>query len=321
MKAGAFQQLAGGTGKLHWWIVLLSGLTACQPKELPMPAELPAKPDLSFTCVADPDPHLPVTPEADVIFQKARAMEKAAGPKDFDTIARTYEQAVALGHWKAMQNAQVLYYQGLTTHPAPAQRVIDLNEMLIKLGAAIGYYNMATYLEEGYGVRQDRQAALAYYRKSADLGSPLGQARVGYLLEFDLKRPDAGAPMLECAVKQGQADAAWNLALHYRSEYELDMQKALNYLQISTALGGELAAFDLYNTFDKGLSKTGGGWNTSIDKERARRYRLILQVIRKDVAARFPDIDKIVPLPPAPLPPWDGTFEYQKQKGVPPSSS
>ncbi|MFT3720842.1 DUF6396 domain-containing protein [Pseudorhodoferax sp.] len=285
-----------------------------------MPAELPAKPDLSFTCVADSDPHLPVTPEADVIFQKARAMEKAAGPKDFDTIARTYEQAVALGHWKAMQNAQVLYYQGLTTHPAPAQRVIDLNEMLIKLGAAIGYYNMATYLEEGYGVRQDRQAALSYYRKSADLGSPLGQARVGDLLAFKLKRPDIGVPMLQCAVQQGSASAAHTLAFHYHLSQPSNTVRALDYLQRSAALGGEGAAFSLYNTFDDGLSKDDGGWDTPVDKERARRYRLIWKDLQRNPAARFPDIDKIVPLPPAPLPPWDGTFEYQKQKSVPPSS-
>ncbi|MFT3720840.1 DUF6396 domain-containing protein [Pseudorhodoferax sp.] len=286
-----------------------------------MPADLPPKPDLSFTCVVDPDPGLPVTPEADAIFQKARAMEKSNGPKDFDTIARTYEQAVALGHWKAMQNAQVLYYQGLTTHPAPAQRVIDLNEMLIKLGAAIGYYNMATYLEEGYGVKQDRKAALTYYRKSADLGSPLGQTRVGDLLAFKLKRPDIGVSILECAVGQGSADAARKLAGHYRTESPPNMSKALDYLQRSVALGGGQAAFSLYHTFNRGLSKADGGWDTPIDKERARRYDIIMGIIDKNTSARFPDIDKIVPLPPAPLPPWDGTFEYQKQKGAPPSSS
>ncbi|MFT3720843.1 DUF6396 domain-containing protein [Pseudorhodoferax sp.] len=285
-----------------------------------MPADLPAKPDLSFTCVVDPDPSLPVTPEAEAIFQKARAMEKSNGLKDFDTIARIYEQAVALGHWKAMQNAQVLYYQGLTTHPAPAQRVIDLNEMLIKLGAAIGYYNMATYLEEGYGVKQDRKAALAYYRKSADLGSPLGQAHVGDLLALKLKRPDIGVLMLECAIEQGNARAAYTLATRYQLNTPPDMKKALAYLQRSVALGGGQAAFALYNTFDRGLSESDGGYDTLVDKERARRYRLIRQETRRNPDARFPDIDKIVPLPPAELPNWDGTFEYQK-KSAPPSSS
>ena len=123
-------------------VALMPLLAACQPGESSMPntPNLPASPDLRFTCVANPDPGLPVTPEADAIFQKARAMERAEGPKDFDSIARTYEQAVALGHWKAMHNAQIPYYQGLTTHPDPAQRVIDLNEKLIELGAAIGYH-------------------------------------------------------------------------------------------------------------------------------------------------------------------------------------
>ncbi|MEX5993836.1 DUF6396 domain-containing protein [Providencia vermicola] len=33
----------------------------------------------------------------------------------------------------------------------------------------------------------------------------------------------------------------------------------------------------------------------------------------KNPYAKFPDINKIVPLPPAELPEWDGTFEYQKE--------
>ena len=35
---------------------------------------------------------------------------------------------------------------------------------------------------------------------------------------------------------------------------------------------------------------------------------------------KVPDIDKIVPLPPAKLPPWDGTFEWEKEQAaaVPP---
>ncbi|EKT59355.1 DUF6396 domain-containing protein, partial [Providencia burhodogranariea] len=38
------------------------------------------------------------------------------------------------------------------------------------------------------------------------------------------------------------------------------------------------------------------------------------QALKRNPRATFPDIDKIVPLPPAELPEWDGTFEYQTQQ-------
>uniref|UniRef100_UPI0039B77745 tetratricopeptide repeat protein n=1 Tax=Comamonas halotolerans TaxID=3041496 RepID=UPI0039B77745 len=171
-------------------------------------------------------------------------LEKAPGPKDFDTIARTYEQAVALGHWKAMQNVQILYYQGLTTHPAPALRVTELNEKLIALGAAIGYYNMANNLETGYGVKQDKKAALAYYRKSADLGSPDGQAYVGEKMVFDFKKRDLGRSMLECAIAQGSPIAARTLGLFHQL-VSYNFSEMLSAMQKAVSLGDYLSALGL----------------------------------------------------------------------------
>ncbi len=238
-------------------------------------------------------------------------MEKAAGPKDFNTIAKIYTQAGDLGHWKALQNLQVLYYQGLADHPKSEQHVIDINEKLIKMGVPIGYYNMATYLEQGYGVKQDQKAALTYYRKSADLGSTNGQAYVGKLLVWDLKNFDVGVPMLECALNQGSAAAAHELSGYYR-EFKDDLNGSLRYLQRGTALGDESASSLLVEAFDKGPEAFPTDYKTGVDKERARRYRLIQNELDRNPSARFPDIDKIVPLPPAALPAWNGEFEYRK---------
>ncbi len=58
------------------------------------------------------------------------------------------------------------------------------------------------------------------------------------------------------------------------------------------------------------------------DPERSRRYKLIGKFIDANdgLNPKVPDIDKIVPLPPAKLPPWDGTFQWQKEQdaAVPP---
>ena len=50
------------------------------------------------------------------------------------------------------------------------------------------------------------------------------------------------------------------------------------------------------------------------DPERSRRYQKIEELLPAN-AQRQPEItniDQIVPLPPAPLPPWDGGLQWQK---------
>jgi uncharacterized protein len=293
--------------------MLCVGAAGCRPNERDNMSEKSGSatsPDLNFKCVHESDRVPAVTPEADAVFQRARVMERAAGAKDFDAIAKLYAQAGEMGHWKALQNLQVLYYQGLADHPKPAQHVIDINERLIKLGAPIGYYNMATYLEQGYGVKQDKTAALNYYRKSADMGSPQGQLHVGKLLTWEAKQFDVGVPMLECAMAQGNGRAARELSGYYRAAQN-DLQKALSFAQRGAALGNPESASVLFDCFDKGASAL-TDYRTGVDKARAARYLSIIKELERNTSARFPDIDKIVPLPPAPLPAWDGTFEYKK---------
>ena len=267
---------------------------------------------LAFTCVRETDKVPPISPEAEKLFQQARSMEKASGAKDFNAIAKLYDKAGELGHWKALQNLQVLYYQGLADHPKPAQHVIDINEKLIKLAVPIGYYNMATYLEQGYGVKQDKAAAMVYYRKSADMGSPNGQTYVGKLLTWDAKQFDIGVPMLECAMNQGSGAAAWEIAGYYQM-FKNDYANALKYAQKAASLGSELAIGAVAESFAEG-SNAIRDYKTGIDKERATRYKTIEKEIQRNPSARFPDIDKIVPLPPAPLPAWNGEFEYRKNR-------
>jgi uncharacterized protein len=54
------------------------------------------------------------------------------------------------------------------------------------------------------------------------------------------------------------------------------------------------------------------------DPERTRRYRLIGEFIDRNEGRnpKVPDIDKIAPLPPAPLPAWDGTFQWKKEQAA-----
>ena len=52
-----------------------------------------------------------------------------------------------------------------------------------------------------------------------------------------------------------------------------------------------------------------------VDQERSVRYGAITKFISRYDGRnpKVPDIDKIVPLPPTPLPEWDGTFQWEKE--------
>lgn len=62
--------------------------------------------------------------------------------------------------------------------------------------------------------------------------------------------------------------------------------------------------------------------NLPKDDERSRRYETIASVLSRYsyLNPKVPEIDRIVPLPPAKLPPWDGKLQWLKEHeaNVPP---
>jgi hypothetical protein len=276
--------------------------------------------NLAFTCTHEADKLPSLDQEADQLFKYARYLEKKEGPKEYSEIGNLYRRASRMKHYKAMGNLQSLLYQGLVPSPDPENEAVDLVEELIKMNVPFGYYIMGTYLEEGFGVKMDRDAAMKYFRKAADLGNPEGQTAVGNLLSYKLFRFQLAREFYACAVDQGYAEAAFQLAMDYKSGSN---RNATKYYQKAVERGHEIVAFFMSNSFGQINSPTDQMYYLGFDKaypERARRYELIAKEINRNPSARFPDIDKIVPLPPIPLPEWDGTFEYKKEleKQIPP---
>ncbi|MBL7636484.1 sel1 repeat family protein [Atlantibacter hermannii] len=289
--------------------------------------------NLAFTCTKEADHVPPLDLQADVLFKQARAMQKAPGAKNYDAIASLYRQAAAKDHYKAMINLQNMLYQGLAKPAygkAAPEEAVELSERLMKLGVPGGYYSMGLYLETGYGVKRDKAASLSYFRKAADLGSPEGQYVIGklfmtarfedasnpdpYKVHFKPNpayRPEIGRIMLDCAANQGSAEAAYQLALNYQL-IQGDYKNAIKYFQLSVQYGNSTVAYKLSQVFERLYPEEKYNLNVIKDPERSRRYKLISDEIDNNPSARFPDIDKIVPLPPAELPKWDGTFEYKK---------
>jgi len=85
--------------------------------------------------------------------------------------------------------------------------------------------------------------------------------------------------------------------------------EAIQVYQKGVAAGDEASAFALQRLFAERQKSDGG---TSVDTERARRYEAtrVFLAANQNANATVPDVEKIVPLPPAPLPAWNGTFRW-----------
>ena len=79
--------------------------------------------------------------------------------------------------------------------------------------------------------------------------------------------------------------------------------------------GNYLSAFILSNAFKAGKEKGNNNFlDVEIDEERARRYSIIDSYLStyEFMSPTVPDLDDIVPLPPSPLPEWDGKIAFQR---------
>ena len=286
-------------------------------------------PSAAFTCVHEAKFTPPRDPEAEQLYQHARWLRSAnllkEDPAAYPAIERLVRIATAYGHDKANLALRGMLKKGQAQSANPIKESVDLVEDLIRRGIPGGYYDMANYLMEGYGVVGDMDLAIRYYRKAADMGSPDAQYLIGSKL-VDLNNhteaeAEIGLQMYRCAAEQGHGEAAKFLGIR-KSSLE-KYPEALEAFQLGVKAGNAPAAswleigFQVTDASD--LSYLG---QTKADPERARRYKAIWQIL-SDYDYRdpkVPEINSIVPLPPAKLPPWDGKLQWLEahKANVPP---
>ena len=221
-------------------------------------------------------------------------------------LVRSFElmkQAAERGHIKAMSNLVLDYLNGDGVKQSD-KMAVHWAEELIKRNSGLGYYHMAYFLEQGIGVRQDHVAALIYYRKAADSGDPQAQLYVGKKIAASVGQSapndktrgfDVTRSMLECALAQGLPDAGYALGNHLAWSEGL-MPKALVAYQSAARLGHGTSLWRLHTIFEEGEG--------SIEKDLARSscYEVLWKQSKADKTRTFPDIDRICPLPPKPMP-------------------
>lgn len=311
-------------------IALALATTACsdRPKDHVMPDLADVRAKLAFTCAYERDVLPPLPAEADVLFKYARWQQKNNILKEDPTIdqqvGRLYRIAAAHGHYKAIVNLQ----NGIARHrfAGDIDEIFAMTQGLIERGIPGGYYDMGIYLEKGInGVKQDPDLALKYFRKAADLGSPEGQYYVGDKLT-DLRdvpsAQDIGIQMWRCAAEQGHGEAALALGIHLTNGGLY--REAIQALQLGVKAGNEVAALGLDEGFN-GPASTDRLYflGQEKDPERAARYKAIGKTLSdySYLNPKVPEIDQIVPLPPAKLPPWDGKIQWLKdhEANIPPT--
>ncbi|HKS34900.1 MAG TPA: DUF6396 domain-containing protein [Enterobacteriaceae bacterium] len=267
---------------------------------------------LAFTCRHEtlPEP----SADADVLFKYARWLQVNNQLKE-DTavdkqVERLYRIAAADGHVKAGIN---LLNGALRGHfSVSGAEQLRMSQGLIDKQVATGYYFIAIYLQYGAGgLKKDEEKALRYYRKAADEGSALAQASVGNKLFQIEGTGDVARQMWRCAAEQGEGDVASSLGVNLKGKGRY--QEAIEAFQLGVAAGTPSSASFLENGFN-GPEPTDDLYylGQQHDPERVSRYKKIWKILSDYAYAHpgIPEINDIVPLPPAPLPVWDGKVKW-----------
>ncbi|TBX32979.1 sel1 repeat family protein [Rahnella victoriana] len=281
--------------------------------------------NLAFTCKHETIPAS--SADSDVLFKYARWLQKNNQLKEDKAVEaqteRLYRIAAENGHFKANINLQNGAMRGQFDISNAEQ--IRMSQNLIDAKVATGYYFIAIYLDNGAaGLRQDTEMALRYYRKAADEGNPQAQAYLGDKLAPIDVAPDISRQMFRCAAEQGEGEGEAAKALGINLKNRGNYNEAINVFQLGVAAGDDISAYSLQHGFSGPDSKDKLYYlGQQKDSERARRYEIISDILSRYSYAHptVPEINDIVPLPPTPLPAWDGKIKWveDRKANIPPA--
>ena len=299
-----------------------TGLRPPPDKDIQMKSLAAIKDNLAFTCNREVIPA--ANTESDVLFQYARWLQKNNQLKqeaEVDReVARLYRIAAENGHVKANINLQNDSLRG--KFRLQGHEHLRFSQVLIDADVATGYYFVSLFLKNGIAdLQQDMEMSLRFLRKAADEGSAQAQYEIGDALALSDRSPEVARQMRRCAAAQGQGAAALDLAIDLQIEKQY--REAVKVFQLGVAAGDETSASFLHKGF-RGPDPTNELHYLEVvkDLERAERYKAIWSILADYSYAhpKVPEINEILPLPPAKLPPWDGKLQWleAREANIPP---
>lgn len=271
----------------------------------------------AFTCTHQAATAPLVDPQAELWFQQGMDLLKKNHTKysaDYSAMHWLWSRAARKKHWRAQQSLIITYLYGYGV-PQSSEKAVQLIAEAMEWGEPAAWAIMANVHSFGLdGLAPDMLRAYAFRQKAADMGAAEAQSNLGENLMADENNPlhgiwnnkKIGMQMLECARSQGYASAANKIAFYYiQRNTDEEKMRGLPYLQDAVRMGSESSALALASIFDSGTKDN--MLQMPKDSERARRYQLLSETLTFFPALRFPHLDNILPLPPAPLPSWSGS--------------
>ncbi len=311
-------------------------------QELPRNEELslfdPHRP--GFACEIEATKVPPIDAQADAWFREAQALDDPdmwEEDRDYKKIVQLTRQAAERRHWKAMLNLATLYLEKRDP-PHGEMEALALVEQAMRLGIPAAYDRMGTYYMNSVGVFGDATKAFAFWQKAAEMGNPQAMAYLGDKMAATWDSPNDGfwanmsvaRKMLECSLAQGYGPAAYSLYYIQLFPRAADGKiigprtsntRALALMTLHTGVkfGCSDCARDLSVEFRK-PDDLADMLVPYLDKARSERYVVLHNALNLNPLLRFPNLDKVLPLPPATLPPWDGSKKtlIDAAKGVTP---
>jgi TPR repeat protein len=282
--------------------------------------------------VTDPPPvcrrwkdHMPRQrdPEAYRLYIKARNFWRSKKEFEFKReelqgILADVKLAAEKGDWGARALLAHFHLRGLghldtnKVLDSEPEKGVQIIRQAVAAGQAWGYYDLGVAHQYGYGgAAMDEAISWAYYRRATELGSPDAQMALAEAYE-NAKRNEEALYLRMCAYKQEHGPAANLLGLIAEVKGRFD--EALKYYQDGTRFGNKKAAAALmlffrtqnWNNFTAEHMSKLRELELKPDAERVNRYDKILEALELNPDLRLKLLDKVVPLPPAELPPWNG---------------
>jgi TPR repeat protein len=310
------------------------------PRNIALKTFDPHRPD--FSCAYEATKVPPLTNEAEALFQQGLMLTSPGlwpNTRNWPKALDLWEQAAKLGHWKALMMIANTLQDGEGENSEHGQfyverdseRAVQAVEQGMRLGIPEAFWRMGVYHGRGTGVDRSVDREWAFYELAADMGSPIAQTQVARALRGTYDNPREGfwgnrgvaLKLLECAYAQGHAAAAFRLGVSLNSDGDerteagrATLRRALRVLHDGVKFGSEDAAGYLSASFRDNDPLVGH----TIDIARADRYHTLANALYDNPDLRFPNLDKVVPLPPAELPQWNGDRDtlINAAKGVVP---
>jgi len=292
----------------------------------------------SFICEIELAKVPPIDAQADAWFREARALEDPdtwEDDRDYKKIIQLARAAAERRHWKAMLNLASLYLEKRDPPHGPDD-ALALVEEAMRLGVPAAYDTMGTYYTDGVRVPSDATKPFAFWQRASEMGSPHAMAYLGEKLSATWDSPSDGfwanipvaTKMLECALGQGYGPAAYSLfdmqawprstdgspsGPRTASTKALALETVQKGIKLGCADCARLLSIEFEHPNDVADMLV-----PHLDKARAERYRVLNHALRWNPDLRLLNLDKILPLPPAALPQWNGDKKalIEAAKGV-----